>query len=1001
MGEQVAVSSTIYNLAGPESKRPQFLRSLILGGIMQEADSLGEVISTGYHNGPGLRLRQFGKWARNNEDLQDEIGITFGDIRLPPVIDRDILAENIPVDSGYTPRIDWAEISAGNLLYWARQYVAVNHPDLLNTGWTWDYNEDTNEVTITYIDLSTESFTPAFYDSDIAYLYVGYTPIIEGTFAGPLVFGTIYTLDEGDPWPLVDGWTENIYTVTPVTVNLNFRDDIVTTYSDDRDSRTNVVEWVESTTYDELLAQYEQTVYHGSAGATIKEIYSERTVRNFYETGEVISGNVETITEDIDIGGGVTAHKVTTRTYDSIEMTRQYQDGLQHISYHTWGDPQILIYKEGDGNEALDAFFNSTVSAGSFLPPIPFRLKNKPVTEIPYRWTVDFGRTDGVSNFSRAEGTGEDVLFARSPDAPIKDWRLGLFEEDPISTGIFVGTDGYRDLDTFHTYAAGWEVLQAQLSDIFRNAVDPPYWSHDHGETWTQLPSIPEGSTATYESLAEVTEKAFKRATAGDFYDVLDKINDNENILDIDYAYAVFGVSFNVEENACKKYVYKFFKNLMDTTGGFTLEEEEDWWEAFYEINASKKEYEEWIATQGSGPPEANDLDHPPPSNPEYPTIPVFKLSVYSQHPDTSLNYRTEMCWTFMHEITGTGLGKAGAKKGDLWFEVLADPVSDLSTVAGFELANFNQKVVLWWQDGHDTWRKLVITGMYHRNLIYKNKAVHITAKEALEDDEESGFIVPLHEDIYKAMGMVDMTQMATACCLLVFNCYEIHKERWYETGLFKVLLILFIIIVSIIVTVATGGAAGIGILGSAQSVGTALGLSGTAALVAGAAINAVAGLIVSFIVTEAAVAIFGEEIGRIIGTFLAFIVTFGLTSFANGLEFTNLFTKPDGLIALTSAVGKGASDVMNVMAKNIQEDTIKLMEKVGKDLAEIQRKYNEEFAKWRAVDPANIAQYISELTQKPETFLARTLMTGSDIIDLNLQFLHQFAELNTSLELP
>ena len=69
-----------------------------------------------------------------------------------------------------------------------------------------------------------------------------------------------------------------------------------------------------------------------------------------------------------------------------------------------------------------------------------------------------------------------------------------------------------------------------------------------------------------------------------------------------------------------------------------------------------------------------------------------------------------------------------------------------------------------------------------------------ISAKEALEDVEESGFIIPLHEGVYRAMGLKDSTQMATACSFMVFNCYQVVKKKWYQTGIFKIILVVILI---------------------------------------------------------------------------------------------------------------------------------------------------------------------------------------------------------------
>ncbi len=60
------------------------------------------------------------------------------------------------------------------------------------------------------------------------------------------------------------------------------------------------------------------------------------------------------------------------------------------------------------------------------------------------------------------------------------------------------------------------------------------------------------------------------RATGGKWDDLITKLNTNPSLSDIDYAYAVFGVSLNAKEPAAQSYVWEFFQDVMlglDLTG--------------------------------------------------------------------------------------------------------------------------------------------------------------------------------------------------------------------------------------------------------------------------------------------------------------------------------------------------------------------------------------------------------------------------------------------------
>ena len=64
--------------------------------------------------------------------------------------------------------------------------------------------------------------------------------------------------------------------------------------------------------------------------------------------------------------------------------------------------------------------------------------------------------------------------------------------------------------------------------------------------------------------LYPLAKRALKKAIGAKYDDIETNIKDNANLGDIDYAYAVFGVSLNVKENACKKYIYKFFQTILE-----------------------------------------------------------------------------------------------------------------------------------------------------------------------------------------------------------------------------------------------------------------------------------------------------------------------------------------------------------------------------------------------------------------------------------------------------
>src|SRR5690606_13572231 len=302
-------------------------------------------------------------------------------------------------------------------------------------------------------------------------------------------------------------------------------------------------------------------------------------------------------------------------------------------------------------------------------------------------------------------------------------------------------------------------------------------------------------------------------------------------------ASVVFGVSLNTKDNASKKYIYKFLQYLMN------LPDEENLAKAKAQYEKAQADWDRFLTSSDPTtikPPRFSDYNF------------RIKLFVRSVHKDyKTVNFRNHYEWSLITEERGTGILKEGKKKDDLWFEKLDIPKEAKEVYQGESLHLYEDilgGVVLCWQETTNRWRKITVRGFIHKNQIYENNSVITRATNAINDEETSGFIIPLHEDVYHSLSLVDRTQMANACAYLVFNCYEVKKTNFWEDWA-AIILTVIVIIVTVAITVATGGA-GIGLLGSAEAVGTALGFTGTTAVIVGATVNALAAILVAQIIT-------------------------------------------------------------------------------------------------------------------------------------------------------
>lgn len=503
------------------------------------------------------------------------------------------------------------------------------------------------------------------------------------------------------------------------------------------------------------------------------------------------------------------------------------------------------------------------------------------------------------------------------------------------------------------------------------------------------------------------SKKAYRRFSRGQMLSKVTKqLKKNESLPDIDYTFCVFGVSLNVVEMACKEYLFMFFDYMRNQYAG-QLGSFEQWLVEFDAAKASQLAYDAWLMAQGN---EGNPLNGTPaPIILPYPKLPEIKIRTYSDK--AVLGYDQSVSWSGIKKETFTGLGNPTAKKKDYWIEEgptvsRSELVSQNYGDGGTTLVDGNTKNVetlyFFHQNENNQYERLTLLNLKHRNIVFEGHYTEVTGKQALNDPEESAFIVPLHEIIYKEMPLISSTQMTTACSFLVFNSYVVKKVRWYQKGIFRVL----IVIAAIAISAYSGGTslgATSGILGTNGAVGAAAGFASGSlvAAIAGAALNAIASLIVFNIISGVAMNVLGAEFGAILAAVAMVLLQNPalLDSFGSSLStgFSQLL-RADNMLKLTDAVGQGMQAANVGLAKQMQTDVANY----NSQASAVRKQFFEQFG-----DSANFsaAPYLLNQASTPtiaieslDAFLSRTLLSGTDIASLSQSLLSDFAAVTLDL---
>lgn len=896
----IVVSSTVYNMAGDEADRNNFLKSSLLSAAISDNNPyIGETGVSNHLRGPGIKQRSFFNWAkRNNYE-----GLPAFSVRSSYVVDPLVVQNYIPVPAspaGLETVVQTAYTTDGDFTYFAEKWILENNPAAANTEYASDYDETTHEITIQFEGGSTEIIPGGIYGANKQFIISNFYQQLPAN-PQPVESGTLVVNQDEVDLPDNTGFTQDSVSNTGVVSHaLVYTKTVTKTYSDSTPQvgPTTTAE-SESIDYNGTETISSKSEFMGAPDGGFQTV-DLTTFNHVFERREV-NNRISTTTETNDMGGGVTETVVTEINGDHLDPIYDYRvDTQETINSEVIGGEQMFIYEMGSGNAVLDALeeVQSTTDVAEFFPFIPIRINNVSIKDDVY--------------------------------------------DDDTGNGL------YKSSNTAYRKASG-------------------------GSSFSKL---------------------------------VEQVEDNDDLAEIDYAYVTYGVSLNTRDNSCRKYAYKFFELMIpyqNTSGSYM-----DIFKAgVLNYDNAKGAYQDWLNAQNTfGHPLYNT---PAPAVPSLAKPESTTIKIKSDNSDTS-SFDNRISWVSIDEEIFTGVGKIGAKKGELWFEQGEDFswVENIGLEGNFRTeTNTIEQTYLFWQIGDNTYKRLTIYGLIHRNYIYGGKYVHISAKEALDDADESGFILPLHNPTIREMSIVDYTQMATANTFIIFNSYKIYKKKWYQTFLGMLFIITLVVVATVLIAPGAAAASG-GLLGGNVAVGSALGLSGTAGLIAGAVANAIAAITIAQVVGKVSVSVFGEKWGAIIGAIVTFAIGFGAGGGFSNFNLSTALT-PQNLLAFSSALANGYAGYVNADIAEMNAEMIEMggrheeqMDEINDMIRDLGGANDLSFDPMQLTDvnagngSSGLGSYIPESLDE---FIHRTTMTGSDIVDVTISMVENYTDLN--LQLP
>ena len=144
-------------------------------------------------------------------------------------------------------------------------------------------------------------------------------------------------------------------------------------------------------------------------------------------------------------------------------------------------------------------------------------------------------------------------------------------------------------------------------------------------------------------------------------------------------------------------------------------------------------------------------------------------------------------------------------------------------------------------------------------------------------------------------------------------------------------------------------------------------------------------------VISKVSVSLFGDKLGALIGAVVSMVV---VNLAANGGQFDMAdamqgLTKAENLLKLTYSGISTLSDYMAGKTTELVTETMEMQAMYKKQMEEIQQMSSELLG--NSVDAQMVTAAIRYANEKPETFLARTTMTGDDIVTATIKMVEDF----------
>jgi len=289
-----------------------------------------------------------------------------------------------------------------------------------------------------------------------------------------------------------------------------------------------------------------------------------------------------------------------------------------------------------------------------------------------------------------------------------------------------------------------------------------------------------------------LTSKKLLNKAGMDIQVIADLINDNPNVGDVDHAYVMWGIDLQTTRNESIQYLVEFFDYLADNA---TIEQND-----FVNFSLNDEVIKETTFNFNGSALTA-------PSGTTTTTVVGYTDSSSNSYKVTTVN-DTKAASLVEHgldtAVTFTYIGSR-IKKGSIGVKGAATMTKIASTANtrpnGIDAKKYidDSKLILRLQLTTNTYKEVTVVGLVHTNRIYGGYSVETTLNDVIDSADEHNFIIPIHRQVVKRLPLNVRAAVHIQSVHMIINGVQFTKVKWYNTGIFKVVMILVAVVLYVV----------------------------------------------------------------------------------------------------------------------------------------------------------------------------------------------------------